>query len=152
MSALFLSGILLQNNLDITRYLNKAAATLDRTPFPYRLLYLKCCTGSRTPPPRRQDLTHWATNIPCSFLVCLDVLHTKLMANATFCHYDLFGQNIHMDIHLVYSMNLTELTQTLRPQTSQEYFIKWLQNRILYLRKGKGSSSFRFLSSGFFSP
>ena len=54
-----LSGILRQNYPEISRYLNKAAATLDRTAFPHRLLYLQYCTGSRTSQPRRH-LPHWA--------------------------------------------------------------------------------------------
>ena len=40
--------------------------------------------------------------------------------------------------------------QTLRLQTSQGYLLKWLLNRILYLRQG--SRSFRCLPSCLFSP
>ena len=62
-----------------------------------------------------------------SFFVYIYVLHTKFTVYATFCLSERC-----LWINLVHSMNITDFTTTLRPQTAQGYFLKWLQNLILW--------------------
>ena len=80
----------------------------------------------------------------CSFLVYIYVLHTNLTEYATFYHSEHC-----LWINLVHSMHLTEFTTNPTTTDCRRVFPK-VTTESHSLRQG--SSSFRCLSSGLFSP